>query len=117
LNITRQNGDLTDWAEQGVLLLNSALTFSKSVPNFLSLWKPFIEFLIKYIDEHLNGVVFILWGKFAKQYLPLIKNNINYVIQSGHPSFANIHGQFFNTKPFSKTNNILKSLNKTIIKW
>jgi uracil-DNA glycosylase len=117
LGVVRTNGDLSDWAKQGVLLLNSALTFSKQHHRFLSLWQPFVNHMITYIDQHVDGVVFILWGNFAKQYAPLIKNNQRFVIKSGHPSFANMHHQFFNTKPFSKTNELLKRLNKTIISW
>jgi uracil-DNA glycosylase len=117
LGIIRNNGDLSDWANQGVLLLNSALTFSRQQPNFLSLWKPFTQNIIEYIDSNVSGVVFILWGNFAKQYESLIKNNHSYIIKSGHPSFAASHKQFFNTKPFSKTNDLLKQLNKTPINW
>ncbi|MDR3257429.1 MAG: uracil-DNA glycosylase [Mycoplasmataceae bacterium] len=117
LNVVRINGDLSDWAKQGVLLLNSALTFSKDQPNFLKLWEPFTKEIIQYIDTNVNGIVFILWGNFAKSFIPLIKNNQSYIISSGHPSFAASHKQFFNTKPFSKTNNILEKLHKSIIKW
>jgi uracil-DNA glycosylase len=117
LNIIRTNGDLSDWANQGILLLNSALTYCRERTDFLSLWKPFTQNIIQFIDSHIQGVVFILWGNFAKQYEPLIKNNKDYIIKSGHPSFAASHRQFFNTKPFSKTNTLLKQLNKVAIDW
>jgi uracil-DNA glycosylase len=117
LNITRTNGDLSDWAGQGVLLLNSSLTFSKNNQNFLKLWEPFTREIIQYIDANINGVVFILWGNFAKSFTPLIKNNRSYIVASGHPSFASSHKQFFNTKPFSKTNEFLAKLSKSPIKW
>ncbi|MDR0986037.1 MAG: uracil-DNA glycosylase [Mycoplasmataceae bacterium] len=117
LGINRINGDLSDWAKQGVLLLNTSLTFNKHKPELIKFWQPFIEDVIQYIDNLVKGVVFILWGNYAKAYLPLIKNNSQYVISSGHPSFAGVHGKFFNTKPFSKCNLILESINKTPIKW
>jgi uracil-DNA glycosylase len=60
LNINRNDGNLIDWVKQGVLLLNTALTFNRNNPNFLSLWKPFTENIIKYIDENISGVIFIL---------------------------------------------------------
>jgi uracil-DNA glycosylase len=93
------------------------LTFSRQFNGFLSLWQPFTQNIIKYIDYHVQGVIFILWGNFAKQYEPLIEHNQTYIIKSGHPSFAASHRQFFNTKPFSKTNQFLKQLNKPLINW
>ncbi|MDR0739549.1 MAG: uracil-DNA glycosylase [Mycoplasmataceae bacterium] len=117
LKINRSMGNLEDWAKQGVLLLNTALTFSKSNSNFMSLWRPFTENIIKYIDQNIDGVVFVLWGNFAKQFEFLIKNNARYIIKSGHPSFANIHKLFFNTKPFSKTNRLLEQLKRKPINW
>jgi uracil-DNA glycosylase len=81
------------------------------------LWQPFTQNIIQYIDQNINGVIFVLWGNFAKQYLPLIKNNQSYVIKSGHPSYAAVHGLFFNTKPFSRTNQLLQQLHKTPIVW
>jgi uracil-DNA glycosylase len=117
LQIVRTNGDLADWAKQGVLLLNSALTFSRQPLNFLSLWQPFTQNIIQLLDQQINGLVFVLWGNYAKQYASLIKRNQAYIIKSGHPSFAAVHHQFFNTKPFSKVDTLLKQLHKTPINW
>jgi uracil-DNA glycosylase len=117
LNITKTNGDLANWAQQGVLLLNTALTYAPNHPELMKLWEPFIIDVIKWIDEQNWNVVFILWGKHAQKFIPYIHNNQEHIILSGHPSFASVHKQFFNTKPFSKTNDLLLKLKQTPIKW
>jgi uracil-DNA glycosylase len=83
----------------------------------LTLWEPFTKHIIQSIDQNVQGVVFVLWGNYAKHYASLIVNNRQYIISSGHPSFASVHGKFFNTHPFSRVNQLLKQLSKGPIIW
>ncbi|MDR2636440.1 MAG: uracil-DNA glycosylase [Mycoplasmataceae bacterium] len=114
LNIERTKTKLDDWAQQGVLLINSALTFNKDSPkshkNKKFGWVYFINNLIKYINENTSGVVFVLWGNDAKSKEILIDKTKHFVITSSHPS--NIGGScnkgFFGSKPFSKINSLVK---------
>lgn len=106
-------GDLSCWAKEGVLLLNSVLTVEKDKPaSHKDLgWELFTDAIIKKINEKNTPVVFILWGNFAKSKKSLITNPIHLVIESSHPSpFSCNHG-FFGSKPFSKTNKFLKEHN------
>lgn len=107
------SGDLTCWAKEGVLLLNSVLTVEKDKPaSHKNLgWENFTDVIIKKINEKETPVVFILWGNFAKSKEKLITNPNHLVITSSHPSpFSCNHG-FFGSKPFSKTNKFLKEHN------
>ena len=105
----RNTGDLTCWAKQGVLLLNSTLTVVKDTPNSHSNigWQQFTDDVISLIDENKRDVVFILWGNYARSKKALIKNN--YIIESAHPSPFSARNGFFGSKPFSRTNAYLKS--------
>lgn len=105
----RNTGDLTCWAKQGVLLLNSTLTVVKDTPNSHSNigWQQFTDDVISLIDENKRDVVFILWGNYARSKKSLIKNN--YIIESAHPSPFSARNGFFGSKPFSRTNEYLKS--------
>lgn len=113
----RENGDLTSWAKQGVLLLNSTLTVVKDTPNSHSNigWQKFTDDVISLIDKEKRNVVFILWGNYARSKKVLIKNN--YIIESAHPSPFSARNGFFGSKPFSKTNNYLKEKEIEEIKW
>lgn len=117
------NGDLTAWTKQGVLLLNTALTvnLSNKPRTVTKQWIPFTDSIIKALNDKAktDPIVFILWGEPAKAKLPLIDtSNPNiYVIQSSHPSNYSAHISFWNSKPFSKTNNFLKSKNVKPIDW
>ena len=119
LNIQKNNNDLSAWAKQGVLLLNSILTVEKDKPlshNNLG-WQEITNFIIKYISVHKQGVVFILWGNFAKEYKKIIDLSKHYVIESPHPSPFSANKGFFGSKPFSKTNNYLEKNNQSVIDW
>lgn len=112
------NGDLSRWGRQGVLLLNAVLTVRDGNANSHQGkgWENFTDQVIKVLSER-GGIVFILWGNFAKQKESLIDTSRNFVIKSAHPSpFSASHG-FFGSHPFSKTNNYLKEIGKTPIDW
>lgn len=107
------NGDLTCWAKEGVLLLNSVLTVEKDKPaSHKNLgWQEFTDAIIRKINEKDTPVVFILWGNFAKSKKSLITNPKHLVIESSHPSPFSCNYGFFGSKPFSKANNFLKEHN------
>lgn len=107
------SGDLTCWAKEGVLLLNSVLTVEKDRPaSHKDLgWQYFTDAIIKKVNEKETPVVFILWGNFAKSKKPLITNKKHLVIESSHPSPFSCNYGFFGSRPFSKTNNFLKENN------
>ena len=113
----RTSGDLSSWARQGVLMLNSTLTVEKDNANSHSNigWQQFTDDVIRLIDNNKRDVVFILWGNYARSKKALIKNN--YIIESAHPSPFSAYNGFFGSKPFSKCNNYLKSKGLEEIKW
>ena len=119
LNIERTNTDLSDWAKQGILLLNAILTVCKDTPlsHKDKGWETFTDEIIKKINEREEPVVFILWGNYARSKKKLITNKNHYIIESAHPSPLSASRGFFDSKPFSKTNNILNSINKESIRW
>lgn len=112
------HGDLTYWAKQGVLLLNSILTVEKGKPmSHEGLgWQNVTDSIIKCINDDLDGVVFILWGKRAQEKKQLITNKTHLILESNHPSPYSSYG-FFGTKPFSKANNFLWLNGKETIDW
>lgn len=113
----KTSGDLSSWARQGVLMLNSSLTVEKDNANSHSKigWQQFTDDIIKLIDNKKKDVVFILWGNYARSKKELIKNN--YIIESAHPSPFSAYNGFFGSKPFSKCNNYLKSKGLKEIDW
>jgi len=106
-------GDLTCWAKEGVLLLNSVLTVEKDKPaSHKNLgWETFTDSIISKVNEKDTPVVFILWGNFAKSKKRLITNPKHLVIESSHPSPFSCNYGFFGSKPFSRTNEFLKNNN------
>ena len=113
------SGNLTKWAEEGVLLLNAVLTVEKDKPaSHKNLgWERLTDYIIKVLNNNENPIVFILWGNFAKEKKKYITNKKHLVIESAHPSpFSANHG-FFGSKPFSKTNNFLISKGIEPINW
>lgn len=106
-----KNGSLKKWAKEGVLLLNSILTVEKdkALSHKNLGWEIFTDEVIKLINKKETPVVFILWGNYAKTKEKYITNPIHYVIKSAHPSPLSAYNGFFNSKPFSKTNNYLIS--------
>lgn len=119
LGIQKIDGDLTSWAKQGVLLLNSTLSVRESCANSHSkLWKDFTDNAIKYISDEREGIIFILWGTNAKSKKKFIDDNKHYILESNHPSPLSANrGGFFGCKHFSKCNEILLRNNKTQIEW
>lgn len=113
------NGDLTRWAKQGVLLLNSVLTVEKDKPaSHKNLgWERLTDYIIKLLDNKEDPVVFILWGNFAKSKSSLITNPKHLVITSPHPSPFSARYGFFGSKPFSKTNDFLSKNHLEPINW
>ena len=120
LNILpKAHGDLTEWAKQGVLLLNAILTVEKDIPSSHKNigWELFTDYIIKKLNNKSEPIVFILWGNFARSKKRFITNSIHYIIESPHPSpFSAYHG-FFGSKPFSKTNDFLVKNKKEPIDW
>ena len=112
-------GDLTKWAKEGVLLLNSSLTVIKDCPNSHQNigWSNLTDYIIKKINQKEEPVVFILWGSFARNKKNLITNPTHYIIESPHPSPFSAYNGFFGSKPFSKTNQFLISQGLEPIDW
>ena len=120
LGITEPNcGDLSKWAKDGVLLLNTTLTVREHSANSHSGcgWAWFTDSVIKLISEHTENVVFILWGGNARSKAPLIDRNKHLILQSAHPSPLSAFNGFFGSKPFSKTNEYLISHGKSPVNW
>jgi len=113
------NGYLKSWADQGVLLLNTVLTVRQSSPNSHKNkgWESFTDKVISVLNDREDPVIFILWGNNAISKKKLITNNRHYILQSVHPSPLSANRGFFGSRPFSQTNEILKSLGKEPIDW
>ncbi len=113
------HGDLTEWAEQGVLLLNASLTVRAGMPGSHQKqgWETFTDTVISRISEKKEGIIFILWGSFAQAKAELIDQTKHHIIKSPHPSPFSADRGFFGSKPFSKTNEILEKKGKTPINW
>ncbi len=119
LNIDRTDTDLSDWAKQGILLLNTVLTVEKKKPlsHRNKGWEIFTDKIIEILNKKDDPIIFILWGNPARSKKVLITNKKHMIVESSHPSpFAYLKG-FKGSKPFSKTNNLLKSVNKKEINW
>ena len=113
-----RNGDLTMWAKQGVLLLNSALTVLEGKSNsHQKEWFPYTDKIIKYVSDYCDGVVFILWGNFAKSKKKLIDLEKHDVVEGVHPSPLSANNGFFGCKHFSKCNQLLIDKGKNPIQW
>ena len=119
LGINRTDTDLSDWAKQGVFLLNTVLTVEKDKANSHKDigWEIFTDYVIGQINDKLKNVVFILWGRQAREKKRIITNPSHYIIESAHPSPLSAYNGFFGSAPFSKTNKYLKEHNKTEIKF
>lgn len=114
----RTNTDLGDWAEQGVLLLNTALSVVEGNANSMAkVWEPFTDRLIQLIDQNKEPVIFVLWGGNARKKKSLIKNNKALIIENAHPSPLSAYRGFFGSKPYSKINGMLKDLGQEEIIW
>lgn len=114
-----ESGNLTSWAKQGVLLLNSTLSVVKDTPNSHKDlgWQLFTDYIIKYLNSKNTPVVFILWGNFARAKKQYITNKKHLIIESPHPSPFSASSGFFGSKPFSRTNEFLIKNNLEPIDW
>ena len=114
-----EDGDLTPWAKQGVLLLNTILTVEEAKPkSHHNLgWEVFTDNIIKYISDNCEDTIFILWGSPAISKTKLIDTKKHHILTAPHPSPLSSYRGFFGCKHFSQTNDILKSLNKEAIIW
>jgi uracil-DNA glycosylase len=114
-----ENGDLSRWAKQGVLLLNATLTVRASTPGSHQGkgWEQFTDAVIKALSDKREHLVFILWGNYAKAKGAHIDRTRHLVIESPHPSPFSAHNGFFGSKPFSKTNAYLKEHGQSPISW
>lgn len=119
LGIKKMNNDLTNWAKQGVLLLNSIMSVVKDTPlsHKEKGWEIFTDNIIKLLNEREEPIVFILWGGYARSKKKLITNKNHYIVESVHPSPLSAYNGFFGSCPFSKTNNFLISKNIIPIDW
>jgi uracil-DNA glycosylase len=113
------NGYLKSWADQGVLLLNTVLTVRSHEANSHRNmgWEIFTNRIISLLNERQEPIVFILWGSPAIAKKNLITNSNHYIITAPHPSPLSAYRGFFGSKPFSKTNDFLKSINIEPINW
>ena len=115
-----KSGDLSRWAEQGVLLLNATLTVRahQAGSHQRKGWEQFTDAVIQQISQNREGVIFLLWGGFAKKKGAKIDKNKHHVLTSGHPSPLSANrGYWFGNKHFSETNALLQQMNKSEIKW
>ena len=113
------HGSLEKWAKQGVLLLNATLTVRASTPGSHQNkgWEEFTDAVIDKLSKEKEGLVFILWGAYAQKKGRIIDSSKHFVIESAHPSPFAAHKGFFGSKPFSKTNEYLKSSGRNEINW
>ncbi len=113
------SGDLTNWAMQGVLLLNSVLTVEENFPGSHQNkgWEQFTDKIISLINDNCEHVVFILWGSYAQKKAQFVDLSRHLVLKSVHPSPLSSYRGFFGSKPFSKTNQWLLSKDLKEINW
>ncbi|MDD3007240.1 MAG: uracil-DNA glycosylase [Arcobacter sp.] len=114
-----EDGDLTSWAKQGVMLLNTILTVEegKAKSHHNLGWEIFTDNIIKYISDNKENVIFILWGSPAIAKTKLINKSKHHILTAPHPSPLSSYRGFFGCKHFSKTNEILTNLKKEPINW
>ncbi len=114
-----QTGNLEKWALQGVLLLNASLTVRQNEPGSHSKigWLQFTNTVIRKLSEQKEGIIFLLWGKFAQEKQSLIDETKHHVLKAAHPSPFSADKGFFGCRHFSKTNEFLIKQNKQPIDW
>lgn len=113
------NGNLEKWAEQGVFLLNATLTVRahEAGSHQNHGWERFTDAAISKLSEQREGLVFLLWGNYAKQKEAIIDTSKHYILSTVHPSPLSAHRGFFGCRHFSKTNELLRRMGKTEIDW
>ncbi len=120
LNITpAQHGDLSAWAKQGVLLLNSVLTVEQAKPGAHQNkgWEQFTDSIIRLLNQKTRPIVFVLWGAYAQKKATMIDSTKHLVIQSAHPSPLSAYRGFFGSKPYSQINGYLVKNQQMAIDW
>ncbi len=119
VGVVRMNTDLTDWAEQGILLLNAVLTVRQweAASHQGKWWENFTDAAIRALSEERVGIVFILWGNYAIAKKSLIDTKKHHIITSPHPSPFSAHNWFFGSKPFSRANAYLREQGTGEIVW
>ena len=119
VSMKASSGDLSRWATQGVLLLNSTLTVRAGEPGSHQGkgWEIFTDAVISALSERREHLVFILWGNYAKAKGAHIDRSKHLVIESAHPSPFSAHSGFFGSKPFSKANDYLRSIGISPVDW
>lgn len=119
LGVENTSGDLTSWAKQGVLLMNSILTVLPDKPaSHANLgWEIFTDKIISDISDHLNGVVFMMWGAYARSKQTLVDTKKHLILSCPHPSPLSAHSGFFGCKHFSHANEFLAAQGKKTIDW
>ncbi len=113
------SGSLRNWQKQGVLLLNTVLTVEAHKPKSHSGkgWETFTTAVISYLNENCDNLVFILWGRDARNKKSLIDSSRHLILEAAHPSPLSAYNGFFGCKHFSKTNEYLKKHGKAPIEW
>ena len=118
VDCSSKTGDLSGWANQGVLLLNTALTVLQGKSNSHSkIWRKFTDNIIKMLSERCDNVCFVLWGTNAKSKEKFIDQDKHFIVKGVHPSPLSANRGFFGSKPFSRINEYLRSVGKDEIKW
>lgn len=117
--IRNSSGDLTKWAKQGILLLNTTLTVEKGLPlsHQNRGWEKFTDKIIETVNDNLTDVIFLLWGGKAKLKARLINETKHKILTAPHPSPLSVYRGFYGCKHFSKINEILINNNKKPIDW
>ena len=118
-NIESHNGDLSKWAKQGVLLLNTVLTVEQGKPASHKNrgWETFTDAVIKLLNDKRGNLVFMLWGAHAKSKAALIDDQIHCVLTATHPSPLAAHRGFFGCDHFERANNYLSFTKQEPIDW
>jgi uracil-DNA glycosylase len=114
-----ENGDLSHWAHQGVLLLNTTLTVEegRAASHHKRGWELFTDHVISKLSEKKQDLIFLLWGKHAQSKKQLIDTGKHYILEAAHPSPLSAHSGFFGCRHFSKANQILKQNGQKPIDW
>ncbi len=112
-------GDLTLWAERGVLLLNSVLTVAPGSPasHAGKGWEPFTDRVIAELSAHRDGIVFLLWGRYAQQKGSIVDTTRHHVLMAAHPSPFSAGNGFFGCRHFSRANALLEEAGRSPVDW
>lgn len=113
------HGYLVDWAKQGVFMLNAVLSVEcgKAGSHQKKGWEQFSDTVIQELNNRKEGIVFILWGNWAKKKAALITNPQHHILTAAHPSPLSAYHGFFGSKPFSTTNQLLRDMGYDEIEW